>query len=29
MRDVFKKFDLDQNTSDFTGHALALYRDDA
>jgi len=28
MSDVFKKFGLDENTSDFVGHALALYRDD-
>lgn len=28
MSDVYKKFDLDENTADFTGHALALYRDD-
>jgi len=28
MVDVLKKFELDDNTADFTGHALALYRDD-
>eukprot|EP00053_Salpingoeca_punica_P013749 m.124505 g.124505 ORF g.124505 m.124505 type:complete len:448 (+) comp16294_c0_seq1:155-1498(+) len=28
MADVFKHFSLDENTQDFTGHALALYRDD-
>lgn len=28
MRDVYKKFDLSQDTIDFTGHALALYRTD-
>ncbi len=28
MRAAFDKFGLDQNTVDFTGHALALYRDD-
>lgn len=29
MEELFKKFDLsDENVSDFTGHALALYRDD-
>ena len=28
MSDVFKKFGLDANTADFTGHAIALYRDD-
>lgn len=26
--DLFKKFTLDDNTKDFTGHALALFRDD-
>jgi len=25
---VYEKFGLDDNTADFTGHALALYRDD-
>ena len=29
MQDVYTKFGLDQNTADFTGHAFALYRDDA
>jgi len=28
MVDAFKKFGLDQETIDFTGHALALYSDD-
>ena len=28
MREVFKKFGLDSNAADFTGHAIALYRDD-
>ena len=28
MIDAFKKFDLSQDTIDFTGHALALYSDD-
>lgn len=28
MAEVYQKFGLDQNTADFTGHALALYRDD-
>lgn len=28
MIDAFKKFGLDQDTIDFTGHALALYSDD-
>ena len=28
MEDVYKKFGLDENTCDFVGHALALYRDD-
>uniref|UniRef100_A0A3P8WK77 Rab GDP dissociation inhibitor n=1 Tax=Cynoglossus semilaevis TaxID=244447 RepID=A0A3P8WK77_CYNSE len=28
MRDLFKKFGLDENTVDFTGHSLALYRTD-
>ena len=26
MEDVYKKFGLDENTCDFVGHALALYR---
>jgi Rab GDP dissociation inhibitor len=29
MRDVFKKFKLEDNTIDFLGHAVALYRDDS
>ena len=28
MRDVFKKFKLEDNTIDFLGHAVALYSDD-
>ncbi len=28
MADVFKKFKLEDNTIDFLGHAVALYRDD-
>lgn len=28
MQEVFTKFDLDANTASFTGHALALFRDD-
>lgn len=28
MKTVFEHFRLDQNTIDFVGHALALYRDD-
>eukprot|EP00124_Ichthyophonus_hoferi_P000761 Ihof_evm3s31 gene=Ihof_evmTU3s31 len=28
MNEVFKHFGLDSNTADFTGHAIALYRDD-
>ncbi|VDK49703.1 unnamed protein product [Anisakis simplex] len=28
MQQVYDKFGLDENTADFTGHALALYRDD-
>lgn len=28
MEKAFEKFGLDQNTVDFIGHALALYRDD-
>jgi len=28
MEELYKKFGLDANTSDFVGHALALYRDD-
>lgn len=29
MTEVYQKFGLDQNTQDFAGHALALYRDDS
>jgi len=29
MQQVYTHFGLDDNTADFTGHALALYRDDA
>lgn len=28
MKDVYSKYGLDQNTQDFTGHAIALYLDD-
>merc|ERR1712168_146256 len=28
MAEVYKKFGLDENTSDFVGHAMALYRTD-
>jgi len=28
MAELYAKFGLDENTMDFTGHALALYRDD-
>jgi len=28
MEDVFKKFGLDQNTADFTGHAICLFLND-
>ena len=28
MQELYTKFGLDPNTSDFTGHALALHRDD-
>lgn len=28
MQSLYDKFGLDKNTQDFTGHALALYRDD-
>nr|QBH73816.1 rab gdp-dissociation inhibitor [Carausius morosus] len=28
MQQIYDKFGLDKNTQDFTGHALALYRDD-
>lgn len=26
---LYEKFGVDKNTQDFTGHAIALYRDDA
>lgn len=29
MKDVFKKFSLEDNTIDFLGHAVALYNDDS
>ena len=29
MREVFKKFKLEDNTIDFLGHAVALHRDDS
>ncbi|CDW52503.1 Rab GDP dissociation inhibitor alpha [Trichuris trichiura] len=29
MLDVYKRFELDDNTADFTGHALALYLNDS
>merc|ERR1712184_210117 len=29
MQEMYKKFGLDENTCDFVGHALALYRDDS
>ena len=29
MDEVYKKFGLDENTCDFVGHAMALYRDDS
>uniref|UniRef100_A0A0N5A0K0 Rab GDP dissociation inhibitor n=1 Tax=Parastrongyloides trichosuri TaxID=131310 RepID=A0A0N5A0K0_PARTI len=29
MQEVYESFGLDENTADFTGHALALYRDDS
>lgn len=29
MAELYKKFDLDENTADFTGHALALHRDES
>lgn len=29
MQQIYEKFGLDENTADFTGHALALYRDDS
>jgi Rab GDP dissociation inhibitor len=28
MRDVFKKYKLEDNTIDFLGHAVALFNDD-
>jgi len=28
MKDVFKKHGLDDNTASFTGHAIAVYRND-
>lgn len=28
MQEVYNAFGLDENTADFTGHAIALYRDD-
>jgi len=28
MQEVYDKFGLDANTASFTGHALALYRND-
>jgi Rab GDP dissociation inhibitor len=28
MQQLYEKFGLDSNTQDFTGHALALHRDD-
>lgn len=28
QQELYNKFDLDDNTSDFTGHAISLYRDD-
>lgn len=28
MKDVFKKYSLEENTIDFLGHAVALYSDD-
>ena|SRR3990167_1245976 len=29
MRDLFKKFSLDDGTIDFSGHAIALHQDDS
>lgn len=29
MKDVFKKYSLDENIASFTGHAIACYRNDA
>ena len=28
MKEVFTKFGLHENTQDFVGHAICLYRDD-
>jgi len=28
MKDVFKKYNLDDNIASFTGHAIACYRND-
>lgn len=28
MQQIYEKFGLDENTADFTGHSLALYRND-
>ena len=28
MKDVFKKYSLDENIASFTGHAIACYRND-
>jgi RAB protein geranylgeranyltransferase component A len=28
MRDVFKKYSLEENTIDFLGHAVALFSDE-
>lgn len=28
MKECYEKFGLDENTADFTGHALALYLND-
>ncbi|XP_063953807.1 rab GDP dissociation inhibitor alpha-like [Lytechinus pictus] len=28
-KELYKRFDLDESTIDFTGHAIALYRDDS
>lgn len=29
MKEVFKKYSLDENIASFTGHAIACYRNDA
>lgn len=29
MKDVFKKFKLEENTIDFLGHSVALYTNDS